>query len=103
MRRSRKGGFVSGKRYHCACDTFDKVDGVQCIGGTGAVALVAHFLGSNHPCKDVYVSNPTWGNHHSIFKRAGMNVKTYRYYKESARSLDFEGFIEDLKVRMDMG
>ena len=95
-------------------DVFLQVEGVQCIGGTGAVALAAHFLGSNHPSKIVYVSDPTWGlhvvgarnnetdrstgNHHSIFKRAGMTVRTYRYYNSASRSLDFEGFIADLKV-----
>jgi len=76
----------------------ERIDGAQVPGGTGAVAVAAHFLSSCHTSKDVYVSDPTWGNHHSICKRAGLSVKTYRYYKESDRSLDFDGFVADLKA-----
>ena len=30
------------------------------------------------PCSQVYVSNPTWGNHHNIFGDAGVVVEKYR-------------------------
>jgi aspartate aminotransferase len=81
---------------HHPAITEGRVDGIQAIGGTGAVTIAAHFLGGKHSCKDVYVSDPTWGNHINIFQRAGMNVRKYRYYKKETRSLDFEGLMEDL-------
>ena len=40
------------------------------------------------------------GNHHTIFKRAGLTVQTYRYYNAADRSLDFDGFVADLQARI---
>ena len=40
-----------------------QVDGVHAIGGTGSLALVAHFLAAHHSSKIVLVSDPTWGRH----------------------------------------
>ena len=42
------------------------------------------------------------GNHKGISKALGYkNVLEYRYWKESTRSLDIEGMLEDLKVSSD--
>ena len=51
--------------------------------------------------KDIYVSSPTWGNHNAIFKRCGLNVQSYRYYKPETRGLDFEAYTEDLNACTD--
>jgi aspartate/tyrosine/aromatic aminotransferase len=42
------------------------------------------------------VPDPTWPTHHAIAKRAGWNVKTYRYYDRKNRILDLDGMLEDL-------
>jgi len=42
------------------------------------------------------VSDPTWGNHHSIFKKAGLTTKTYRYLSKDM-GLDFDGMCADLQ------
>jgi len=47
--------------------------------------------------KVVYVPNPTWGNHTVLYKDAGMEVKTYKYYDEKTCGLDFAGMTSDLK------
>ncbi len=39
----------------------------------------------------LYVSNPTWGNHISIAHEAGLEVKTYPFWSEEDRGLDFTG------------
>ena len=44
-----------------------------------------------------YYSNPTWGNHPALVEKCGLTGRTYRYYDETTRGLDFEGMIEDLK------
>eukprot|EP00967_Tisochrysis_lutea_P116761 scaffold188292_cov22-Tisochrysis_lutea.AAC.1 len=48
------------------------------------------------PHSDVYISVPTWANHHNIWRDANVGIKPYRYYKAETRGLDFEGFLEDL-------
>ena len=46
----------------------------------------------------MYVSNPTWGNHISMGKTAGYEVRTYRYYDAATKGIDFKGLLEDLNV-----
>jgi len=38
---------------------------------------------------DVYVSNPTWGNHLTIIKDSGLKVIEYPYFDAKTRGLDF--------------
>jgi len=38
---------------------------------------------------DVYVSNPTWGNHNTIIEKAGLKWVEYPYYDEKSKGLDF--------------
>jgi len=45
---------------------------------------------------DVYVSNPTWGNHNSIIENSGLKVKSYPYFCPKTRGLDFDGMIKTL-------
>lgn len=65
---------------------------VQTISGTGAVHLgalfLARFFKGNHT---VYLSNPTWANHHQIFSNVGISSAQYPYFSKETRGLDFEG------------
>ncbi|KAF0748273.1 aspartate aminotransferase, cytoplasmic [Aphis craccivora] len=71
--------------------------GVQSISGSGALRVGAEFLVKHLKCTTFYYSIPTWENHHLIFKTSGFQTaKTYRYWNEETRSLDFDGFCEDL-------
>ncbi len=99
-----------------------QADGVQCIGGTGALSLAAQFLGKFHPCKTVMMPQPTWrasvfagpkcarcthcacvANHRIIFSKVGlMQLQDYRYYDERTKQLDFDGMCADLKVCLVM-
>ena len=40
----------------------------------------------------VYCSDPTWGNHHTIFQKSGLETKKYRYLTPQM-TLDFEGMV----------
>lgn len=44
---------------------------------------------------------PSWGNHANIFKAAGLDVRTYRYYDPKTLGLDFDGMCEDLAAAPD--
>jgi len=74
---------------------------VQTLSGTGALRVAADFFKRfiDLPDKNtVFVPNPTWGNHNTIFKDAGFaNIKEYKYYDSKTCGLDFEGLKTDLK------
>jgi len=77
---------------------------VQTISGTGANHLGALFLSRfykfNGP-KKVYLSNPTWANHHAIFRNVGIEPVDYPYYDPKTIGLDYEGLIKALKDAPD--
>ncbi|KAM4599774.1 aspartate aminotransferase, cytoplasmic isoform 2-T2 [Fundulus diaphanus] len=81
----------------------NRVGGVQCLGGTGALKIGAEFLrrfynGSNNTKTPVYVSSPTWENHNAVFSSAGFeDVRPYKYWDAERRGLDLSGFLGDLE------
>jgi len=46
---------------------------------------------------DVYVSNPTWGNHNAIIGDSGLKVKSYPYFDPATKGLNFDGMCSTLK------
>ncbi|KAF5837448.1 aspartate aminotransferase [Dunaliella salina] len=74
------------------------VAAVQSLSGTGSCRLMADFMKRFMPNSEVYISVPTWANHHNIWRDANVGMKSYRYYKPETRGLDFEGFMEDLSA-----
>lgn len=60
----------------------------------GAAFLQKFFPGN----KEVYVPDPTWGNHIPIFNHSGLPIKKYRYYDPKTVGFDFNGALEDLSV-----
>mmetsp|Transcript_45909 Transcript_45909/g.91078 ORF Transcript_45909/g.91078 Transcript_45909/m.91078 type:complete len:412 (+) Transcript_45909:61-1296(+) len=85
----------------CPAIAEGRITSTQALSGTGALRVISEFVKKHMPQEmhEVYVSDPTWGNHNTIFARAGLTVKTYPYYKVDApRSLDFEGMIAALKA-----
>ncbi|KAL2133127.1 hypothetical protein VTI74DRAFT_2859 [Chaetomium olivicolor] len=78
---------------------------VQTISGTGAVHLGALFLAKfykiNGTSRTVYVSNPTWANHHQIFTNVGVPIQTYPYFNRETKGLDFDGMKKTLSDAPD--
>ncbi|KAK9814338.1 hypothetical protein WJX72_004134 [[Myrmecia] bisecta] len=75
-----------------------QVAAVQSLSGTGACRLMAEFMKRFMPGAKVYIPKPTWSNHHNIFRDAGVEEASFRYYKPETRGLDFEGMMSDLKA-----
>ncbi len=65
-------------------------------GGTGALRLTADFIKTLTPGATVWMSDPTWPNHPSIFQAAGLKTKTYPYYNPARKSLDIEPMLAAL-------
>ncbi len=72
--------------------------GAQTVGGTSALRIGGDFL-FEHFGKTIYLSNPTWANHPKIFKRSGLEIKSYPYYDLKTNSITFDkmtAFLESL-------
>jgi len=79
----------------------NRAAGIQCLSGTGALCIGAEFLKKYYNKREantpVYVSDPTWGNHYGIFRKAGFNdIRKYRYWNEDTKALHMSGLVEDL-------
>ncbi|XP_002730508.1 aspartate aminotransferase, mitochondrial-like [Saccoglossus kowalevskii] len=70
---------------------------VQGISGTGSLCLGAHLCGKLFPgIKEIWLPNPTWGNHRLIFKYANLQLNHYRYYDPETCGFDAGAAFEDL-------
>lgn len=65
-------------------------------GGTGALRVAAEFIKKANPNATIWVTSPTWANHISMFKAAGLNVKEYTYYDYDTKGLNEEAMFADL-------
>lgn len=69
---------------------------IQVPGGTGALRVGADLLRRMAPESKVLVSDPTWNNHHGVFKTAGLLVATYPYFDSLTRGVDESGMFAAL-------
>ncbi|MCX8744500.1 aspartate/tyrosine/aromatic aminotransferase [Snodgrassella sp. B3882] len=75
---------------------------IASLGGSGALRVGAEFIHQWFPRANIYVSNPTWGNHISIFEGAGFTVKKYPYYDPATNGLKIEELKQFLQ-QLDAG
>ena len=68
----------------------------QTPGGTGALRLAADFIAQCLPGKGVWLSNPTWPIHETIFAAAKVKVSHYPYVGSDNR-LDIEAMLAVLR------
>ena len=76
----------------------DRVASVQSPGGTGALRIGAETVGRFFASSRVFVSNPTWANHHSIFAAGSLGVETYPYLASDKTSLDLGAMLDYLQT-----
>lgn len=78
----------------------NRIATLQGISGTGSLRVGTDFIWHQMPRGTaIYYSQPTWGNHLSIFQYSGAGIpsKSYRYWDAKGRKIDLDGMIEDLK------
>jgi len=68
----------------------------HCPGGTGALRVAGDYVHKVHPGSTLWLSDPTWANHPTIFGAAGLEVKTYAYRDPATNGLDFNAMLESL-------
>ena len=81
----------------------ERVAVVQAPGGTGGLRIAADFLPDQLGPLRVWLPNPTWANHGSIFAAAGVATDSYRYLSADKRTLDFDGLMSDLGEKAKPG
>ncbi|OLY74870.1 aromatic amino acid aminotransferase [Pseudomonas sp. ATCC PTA-122608] len=69
----------------------------QTPGGTGALRLSADFIAHSLPGRGVWLSNPTWPIHETIFAKAGLKVSHYPYVGSENR-LDVAAMLATLST-----
>ena len=69
----------------------------QCPGGTGALRVAGDYLHTLHPGAKIWLSNPTWANHNTIFEAAGLTCAKYDYRDPETNDLDFEAMCASIK------
>ncbi|WP_122317737.1 amino acid aminotransferase [Pseudomonas cichorii] len=75
-----------------------RVATIQTVGGSGALKVGADFLKYAFPQSEVWVSDPTWENHHALFAGAGFKVNTYPYFDSSTGGVNFEAMLDKLQT-----
>ncbi|MBO3274447.1 amino acid aminotransferase [Pseudomonas schmalbachii] len=73
-----------------------RADATQTPGGTGALRLAADFIARCLPGRGVWLSDPTWPIHETIFATAGLKVSHYPYVGAD-NHLDVDGMLAALE------
>lgn len=70
---------------------------IQTPGGSGALRIGGEFLKRYFPQSKVWISDPSWGNHHAIFEAAGHPVHMYPYYDKETGGLCLDSMLASMR------
>lgn len=100
LKVARELAFFTGKdaKARAARSDDSRIVSVQTISGTGANHIGARFLVDHLKPQQVWVSDPTWANHHTIWGSVGLPLRLYPYYKQSDCTFDFDGMMRTLEA-----
>jgi aromatic-amino-acid transaminase len=77
--------------------TAGRVATIQSVGSSGGLKVGADFIARWLPGSAVWVSDPSWENHRSMFEGAGLAVHDYPYYDAGTGGLAFDAMCEALR------
>lgn len=70
----------------------------QTISGTGANHMAGLFIRHFYPSANIYLSSPTWGNHHALYQSVGFTkLQNYPYWDAAKKALDIEGMLDCMR------
>jgi aromatic-amino-acid transaminase len=75
-----------------------RVATLQTVGSSGGLKVGADFLKTWLPEAQVWVSDPTWDNHRSMFEGSGFTVNTYPYYDAKTGGVRFDAMLDTLRT-----
>ena len=74
-----------------------RVATIQTVGSSGGLKVGADFLKTWLSDSQVWVSDPTWDNHRSMFEGSGFTVNSYPYYDAATGGLRFDDMLACLQ------
>jgi len=74
-----------------------RVATIQTVGSSGGLKVGADFLKTWLPDSAVWVSDPTWDNHRSMFEGSGFQVNSYPYYDAQTGGVRFDDMLATLR------
>jgi len=77
--------------------TSKRIATIQSVGSSGGLKVGADFIKRYFPDSEVWVSDPTWDNHRSMFEGAGVTVRTYPYYDAANGGVRFADMLATLR------
>lgn len=77
--------------------TSGRVATIQSVGSSGGLKVGADFLKRWFPDSGVWISDPSWDNHRSMFEGSGFTVKTYPYYDAATGGVRFDAMLAALE------
>jgi len=75
-----------------------RVATIQSVGSSGGLKVGADFIARWLPGSAVWVSDPSWENHRSMFEGAGLAVHSYPYYHPRTGGLAFDAMCAALRA-----
>ena len=76
----------------------NRVATIQTVGSSGGLRVGGDFLKRWFPASDVWVSDPTWDNHRSMFEGVGFKVHLYPYYDAATGGVRFGPMLDALRA-----
>ncbi len=76
----------------------NRIKTAQTPGGTGSLRVAAEFIKRSNPNASIWVTNPTWANHFSIFGAAGLETKEFPYFDFDSMGLKFDEMVSTLNT-----
>ncbi len=74
----------------------DRIAMLQTPGGSGSLRVAAGVILRATEDATVWVSAPTWANHVPLLGGAGLELRTYAYYDDERKTLDFDAMLDAL-------
>ena len=74
-----------------------RVATIQSVGSSGGLKVGADFIARWLPGSAVWVSDPSWENHRSMFEGAGLAVHDYPYYDAASGGLAFDAMCDAIR------
>lgn len=75
----------------------DSFIGLQTPGGTGALRLALSLLARANPEARVWMGTPTWTNHHSLAKAAGLAIQPHPFFDQATQTVEFDAMMMALE------
>ncbi len=77
-----------------AAITAGRIATIQTVGSSGGLRIGGEFIKAWLPGSELWVSDPSWDNHRSVFESCGLKVHRYPYYDAATGGLRFEAMLD---------